>query len=138
MNKSNIRQSRSIIRKLCVNRNGAVKGFQEEDGSVESAFVLIPLLILFLVTMQIGVAINFRNIDRTFVQSEAAERAISGQFNSKDRIMEVNPIGSSNALGILVTRKVRRIPILIPLIGSFINNGHNADLNGIAVIESLS
>ncbi|MBP6083867.1 MAG: hypothetical protein KA459_00250 [Candidatus Planktophila sp.] len=111
---------------------------KNESGSVESALVLIPLLILFLVTMQIGVAINFRNIDRTFAQSEASERAISGQFASGDRVMEVNPFGTFNSLGILITRKVSSIPILIPFIGSFINRGHRSEVSGIAVLETLT
>jgi hypothetical protein len=88
--------------------------------------------------MQIGVAINFRNIDRTFAQSEASERAISGQFTSADRVMEVNPFGTFNTLGILITRKVSSIPILIPFIGSFINRGHHSEVTGIAVLETLS
>ena len=138
MQKRNIRKSRSCYRGVCANANRAVKGVQDESGSVESAFVLIPLLILFLVTMQIGVAINFRNVDRTFAQSEASERAISGQFTSADRVMEVNPFGTFNTLGILITRKVSSIPILIPFVGSFINRGHHSEVTGIAVLETLS
>ena len=138
MQKRNVRKSRSCYRGVCANANRAVKGVQDESGSVESAFVLIPLLILFLVTMQIGVAINFRNIDRTFAQSEASERAISGQFTSADRVMEVNPFGTFNTLGILITRKVSSIPILIPFVGSFINRGHHSEVTGIAVLETLS
>lgn len=138
MQKRNVRKSRSCYRGVCANANRAVKGVQDESGSVESAFVLIPLLILFLVTMQIGVAINFRNVDRTFAQSEASERAISGQFTSADRVMEVNPFGTFNTLGILITRKVSSIPILIPFVGSFINRGHHSEVTGIAVLETLS
>ena len=120
------------------NLNRTVKGAQDESGSIESALVLIPLLILFLVTMQMGIAINFRNIDRTFAQSEASQRAISGQFTSADRVMEVNPFGTFNSLGILITRRVTNIPILIPFIGSFINRGHRSEVTGIAVLEDLS
>lgn len=138
MHNRNIRKNHSFFRGLCANTNRAVKGVRDESGSVESALVLIPLLILFLVTMQIGVAINFRNIDRTFAQSEASERAISGQYISDDRVMEVNPFGTFNTLGILVTRKISSIPILIPFIGRFINRGHRSEVTGIAVIETLS
>ena len=137
MHKGKIRKERSFFGSLCTNTNRAVKGVQNESGSVESALVLIPLLILFLVTMQIGVAINFRNIDRTFAQSEASERAISGQFTSADHVMEINPFGTFNTLGILITRKVSSIPILIPFIGSFINRSHRSDVTGIAVVETL-
>jgi len=137
MHKEKIRKERSFFGSLCTNTNRAVKGVQNESGSVESALVLIPLLILFLVTMQIGVAINFRNIDRTFAQSEASERAISGRFTSADQVMEVNPFGTFNTLGILITRKVSSIPILIPFFGSFINRSHRSDVTGIAVVETL-
>lgn len=138
MRKVKIRTKRSFFGALRANINRAVKGVQDESGSVESALVLIPLLILFLVTMQLGVAINFRNIDRTFAQSEASERAISGQFIATDRVMEVNPFGTFNSLGILITRKVSSIPILIPFIGSLVNRGNRTDVTGIAVLESLS
>ena len=138
MHKISICKNHSLLKVICANTNRAVKGFQDERGSVESALVLIPLLILFLVTMQIGVAINFRNIDRTFAQSDASERAISGQFTSGDRVMEVNPFGTFNSLGILITRKVSSIPILIPFIGNFVNRGHRSDVTGIAVIETLT
>jgi len=138
MNTKKIRNNRSLFGMVRANANRAVRGVKDERGSVESALVLIPLLILFLVTMQIGVAINFRNIDRTFAQSEASERAISGQFTSGDRVMEVNPFGTFNSLGILITRKISSIPILIPFIGSFINRGHRSDVIGIAVIETLT
>jgi hypothetical protein len=138
MHKGKIRKNHSLFEAVRANANRAVKGVKDESGSVESALVLIPLLILFLVTMQIGVAINFRNIDRTFAQSEASERAISGQFASGDQVMEVNPIGTFNSLGVLITRKVSSIPILIPFIGSFINRGHRSEVTGIAVLETLT
>ena len=138
MHNGMIRKNHSLFEAVRANANRAVKGVKDESGSVESALVLIPLLILFLVTMQIGVAINFRNIDRTFAQSEASERAISGQFASGDQVMEVNPIGTFNSLGVLITRKVSSIPILIPFIGSFINRGHRSEVTGIAVLETLT
>jgi hypothetical protein len=138
MRKVKIRKKRSLFGALRANTNRAVKGVQDESGSVESALVLIPLLILFLVTMQLGVAVNFRNIDRTFAQSEASERAISGQFIATDRVMEVNPFGTFNTLGILITKKVSSIPILIPFIGNFINRGQRTEVTGIAVLENLS
>ena len=137
MHKKKIRKHHYLFEAVRANTNRAVKGLQDESGSVESALVLIPLLILFLVTMQIGVAINFRNIDRTFAQSEASERAISGQFTSADRMMEVNPFGTFNSLGILITRKASSIPILIPFIGNFINREHRSEVTGIAVVETL-
>ena len=118
--------------------NRAIKSIRSENGNTESALVLIPLLVLFLITMQLGLAINFRNIDRTFAQSEASERAISGQFHSSDDILKINPFGAFNSLELLVVKKVSRIPVLLPFIGTFINRGNKTDVSGIAVMESLS
>ncbi len=115
----------------------AVKGTQNENGSVESALVLIPLLILFLLTMQIGVAINFRNLDRAFAQSEASERAISGQYLSTDQLIEINPIGLFNTFGMLLSKKETTIPIFIPYFGKILSQARRTDVTGIAVIENL-
>ena len=134
----------SQIRNCChshwftrTNLDRAVKGVQSEAGSVESALVLIPLLILFLVTMQIGVAINFRNIDRTFAQSAASERAISGKYLPSDRMLQINPIGMFNSFELLISKRVTNIPILIPYIGGLLNRGHRTEITGIAITENL-
>lgn len=115
-----------------------VKVFQNESGSIESALVLIPLLVLFLIAMQIGVAINFRNIDQTFTQSEASDRAISGKYLPTDEVLRINPFGSVNSLNILVSKKKSYIPILLPFIGSLLNRGNQTDVTGIAIVETLS
>ena len=114
-----------------------VKVFQNESGSIESALVLIPLLVLFLIAMQIGVAINFRNIDQTFTQSEASDRAISGKYFPTDEVLRINPFGSFNSLNILVSKKKSNIPILLPFIGSLLNRGNQTDVTGIAIVETL-
>ena len=61
----------------------------KEDGNVESALVLIPLLILFLIGVQLIVATNLRNSDMAIAQGEAAARAISHQFVAGDQIVEL-------------------------------------------------
>ena len=83
-------------------------------------------------------AINFRNIERTFAQSEASDRAITGQFVSSDRLIEINPFGAFNSFGVLITKKVTSIPILIPYLGTFLNRGHRTEISGIALIEDRS
>jgi hypothetical protein len=115
-----------------------VKVLQNESGSIESALVLIPLLVLFLIAMQIGVAINFRNIDQTFTQSEASDRAISGKYLPTDEVLRINPFGSVNSLNILVSKNKSYIPILLPFIGSLLNRGNQTDVTGIAIVETLS
>ena len=135
----------SIIRNCChgswltrANINRAVKGARSESGSVESTLVLIPLLILFLITMQIGVAINFRNIDRTFAQSAASERAISGNYSTSDQVIEIDSLGPFNPLGVLISKRISNIPILLPYVGSWINRAHRTEITGIALLENLT
>lgn len=65
------------------------KVFAREDANVESALVLIPLLILFLMGAQIIVATNMRNLDMAMAQGEAASRAILKEFKPTDQILEV-------------------------------------------------
>ncbi|MEY3803552.1 MAG: hypothetical protein RL126_696, partial [Actinomycetota bacterium] len=95
-------------------------------------------LILFLISMQIGVAINFRNIDRTFAQSEASDRAISGKYLPEDEVLRINPFASFNSLVVLVSKKKSNIPILLPFLGNFLNRGNQTDVTGIAIVETLS
>jgi len=138
MHKEKIRKNRFFFGALRANTNRAVKGVQDESGSVESALVLIPLLILFLITMQIGVAINFRNLDRAFAQSEASERAISGRYLATDQLIEINPLGLFNTFGLLLSKKESNIPTFIPYFGNLFDRAHHTDVTGIAVIENLS
>ena len=62
---------------------------QKEDGNVESALVLIPMLILFLIGMQLIVATNIRNTEMALAQGEASARAISHQYQLGDEVLEV-------------------------------------------------
>ena len=60
-----------------------------DDGNVESALVLIPMLFLFLIGAQVISATNLRNADLAMAQGEAAERAISQEFNAGDEVLEI-------------------------------------------------
>ena len=60
-----------------------------EDGNVESALVIIPLLILFLIGAQVIAATNLRNADLAMAQGDAAARAISQEFHPDDEIIEI-------------------------------------------------
>ncbi|MEY4101608.1 MAG: hypothetical protein EBY03_03320 [Actinobacteria bacterium] len=135
---SNVRPENHIQRVIRAKIIRTVKGLKNESGSVESTLVLIPLLILFLISMQIGVAINFRNIDRTFAQSEASDRAISGKYLPEDEVLRINPFASFNSLVVLVSKKKSNIPILLPFLGNFLNRGNQTDVTGIAIVETLS
>ena len=45
-----------------------INQFSKEDGNVESALVLIPMLVLFLIGIQVIVATNIRNADMALAQ----------------------------------------------------------------------
>ena len=65
------------------------KHLKREDGNVESALVIIPLMILFLIGAQIIAATNMRNADLAMAQGDAAARAISQEFHPDDEIVEM-------------------------------------------------
>lgn len=62
---------------------------RQEDGNVESALVLIPMLILFLISAQLIVATNIRNTEMALAQGDASARAISHMFQPGDEVIEV-------------------------------------------------
>lgn len=58
------------------------KLFKDEDGNVESALVLVPLLILVLSVLQIGMGVLSRNAASNRTQSAVVQ---SGLFNPDGR-----------------------------------------------------
>jgi hypothetical protein len=107
-----------------------------EEGIIESTLVMIPLLALFLLTLEIIIAINFRNIDLTVTQSDASTRAISSVVSSDDEVLNFKSGHSSDSLHVLVTHKRRTLPRLVP---KFILPGdtgnHSLEVTGFAVME---
>lgn len=104
----------------------------DERGNVESAMVLIPLLILFLAGMQVSIAIHTRNIVRMDVQDVANTRAISGDFLTSDVVLPIS--SSSSPLNLLVVRRERNIPATI-LNSPIVVGGRRVDVQGFAVVE---
>ncbi len=109
---------------------------REDRGNVESALVLIPLLALFLIGMQISLAIHSRNIGRIEAQNSASVRAISGEFESGDSFIHIESSGDNQNLDLLITRKETTFLNLLPgfLTGS--SSTREVDVGGIAVIEN--
>lgn len=108
---------------------------REEDGNVESSLVLIPLLVLFLISAQLIVSINYRNIEQARAQSIATEQAIAGVADSS---FDVETAESSLPFGeirLLISRKVRDIPTLIPGLSQILGRPLQVDVQGVAVIE---
>lgn len=107
--------------------------FAQEDGNVESALVLIPVLILFLMGVEIIVATNMRNTDIALAQGEAASRAISHNYQVGDQIIEVG--GRIEKINLLVTHKTHSLPELVPGLVQLMGGHPSIDVVGIAVVE---
>ena len=110
-----------------------INQFSKEDGNVESALVLIPMLVLFLIGIQVIVATNIRNADMALAQGDAAARAISGDYQSHDQVLEVG--GRIEKIKILITHRSRSLPQLIPGMTELMGGHPVTEVVGVAVIE---
>jgi hypothetical protein len=114
-----------------------IKGFiKDESGNIESAMVLMPLLLLFLCSIQLVSAIQIRNFDQSEVQSQASTRAISGTFADTDSIINISSSNPFEDQQLLIVSKRRDIPILIPGLSKVLGGKLQSDVKGIAVVES--
>ena len=110
-----------------------IQYLQKEDGNVESALVLIPMLILFLIGVQLIVATNIRNTEMALAQGEASARAISHQYQLGDEVLEVG--GRIEKIQILITHRVDTLPQMVPGLVALMGGNPVSDVVGIAVIE---
>lgn len=108
-----------------------------ERGSAESAMVLIPLLFLFLCGAQLTSTVFIRNFELAKVQSEALTRAISNELRSGDSVIEVDTPDRFQKLRLLVVRKQRDLPIIVPGLASFFGGSLQSEVTGISVMEVL-
>ena len=108
----------------------------DQAGAVESALVVIPLMALFLITVELIVAVNFRNIDLTYAQSTASTEAISAVVASSDEIIPFSSPLSFDELQLVVSHRTRLLPRLLPAL-PFLNGigTHSTDVTGVAVME---
>jgi hypothetical protein len=107
-----------------------------ERGSIESAMVLIPLLVLFLIGMQLATAVHIRNMARMTVQDDATTRAISGDFSDADQFIHVESSGDGQNLDILVTRRRNSLTNLLPGFLSDAASNREVDVYGLAIVEN--
>jgi hypothetical protein len=125
----------------CTFQNNAAQKFRarishmvrQEAGNVESTLVLIPMLILFIIGVQLIIATNIRNTEMALAQGDASGRAISHQFRAGDEIVEVG--GGIEKIQVLVTHRISSLPQLVPGLASLMGDNPVADVIGIAVIE---
>ena len=104
-----------------------------EDGNVESALVIIPLLVLFLTGAQVIAATNLRNADFAMAQGDAAARSISHEFKPDDEIIEIG--GRVQKIRVLVTHRSHTVPQLLPGLIELMGGSPVTDVVGVAVVE---
>ena len=119
-----LRGSRTWIRRF----------LRDERGNVESSLVLIPLIFLFLATLQIVIALNFRNLGEVFVQSEATSQAIAGEVDVDAEISTLDRFGN---LRLLTIERLQEIPTLIPGLAELLGREPSIKVRGTAVIEEI-
>ena len=107
-----------------------------DDGNVESALVLIPMLFLFLIGAQVISATNLRNADLAMAQGEAAERAISQEFNVEDEVVEIG--GGVEKIRVLITHSSNTFPQLVPGLIELFGGAPKTQVVGISVIEPIN
>lgn len=120
------------VRKL----HGALKYIASDRGNVESSLVLIPLLFLFLCSLQLISTIYLRNGEQISVQSDASRRSISGEFRSGDEVILIGNSSGRFGRKILLTHEQKSIPILIPGLSALVGKKMSTVLTGVAVIEA--
>jgi hypothetical protein len=107
-----------------------------EDGNVESALVLIPMLFLFLIGAQLIAATNLRNADLAMAQGDAANRAISQQFHAEDEVIEIG--GGIEKIRVLVTHRSHSLLQLVPGLIEMFGGAPKTQVVGISVIEPVN
>ena len=111
----------------------SLPNLKKDDGNVESALVLIPMLFLFLLGMQLIVATNIRNAEMALAQGDASARAISHQYQVGDEVLEVG--GRIEKIQVLITHRTHLLPQIVPGLVALMGGNPVSDVVGIAVIE---
>ena len=109
---------------------------KDDRGNVESSLVMIPLLLLFLVGMQLILAIGMRDADALSASDQASTRAISGNFSESDEERKLDSPDRFSNLSMLITLHSRKIPELVPGLAAFLGRELETDARGIAIIEN--
>ena len=109
-----------------------------EDGNVESALVLIPLLILFLIGIELIIATNLRNGDVAIAQGEASRRAISGQIYASDEVVELSSPDRFAHIRLLITHRRTTLPQIIPGLIALVGGLPSTDVKGAAIMEPIN
>lgn len=111
-----------------------LKYIHSEAGNIESALVMIPLLSLFLVTLQLIATVNYRNVDMTATQNQASTQAIWQEINPDDQEIKLASGSPFEKLRLLIVKTEREIPQIFPGVSALFG-GKKIRTTGTAVIE---
>ena len=111
-----------------------IKYLNSENGNIESSLVVVPLIALFLATLQLIATVNFRNVDMTATQNRASKQAVWQEINPTDQEIKLDSGSTFEKLRLLVVRTERNIPQIFPGIASLMG-GKKIRTSGTAVIE---
>lgn len=111
-----------------------IRRINAEAGTVESALVLIPLLMLFLATMQLIVTVNFRNLDMASTQNQASLQAVHQVVEPRNELIELRSGDFFTKLRLLVVKSERNLPEIFPGINELLG-GKKLRTTGVAVYE---
>ena len=110
------------------------KYLNSEEGNVESALVIVPLIALFLATLQLIATVNFRNVDMTVAQNQASKQSVWQEIKPGDQEIKLDSGSSFEKLRLLVVKTEREIPQIFPGIASLMG-GKKIRTSGTAIIE---
>lgn len=111
---------------------------RSENGNVESALVLIPLLFLFLIAVELIVATNLRNSDFALAQGDASTRAISQELRSTDQVIDLNSSDPFLHMKLLISKRQHSLPQLVPGLFALLGGNSAVEVHGVAVMENLN
>ena len=117
------------------NNSGVNTFLRLENGNVESSLVLIPLLILFLICMELIIATNLRNGDFAIAQGDASRRAISGEIYPTDEVIELNSPDPFAHIRVLISHRRTGLPQLVPGLIALMGGAPTTDVKGAAIME---
>ena len=117
------------------NTSGVTTFLRLENGNVESSLVLIPLLILFLICMELIIVTNLRNGDFAIAQGDASRRAISGEIYPTDEVIELNSPDPFAHIRVLISHRRTGLPQLVPGLIALMGGAPTTDAKGAAIME---
>ena len=107
---------------------------REDSGNVESALVMIPLISLFLITLQLIATVNLKNVDMTSTQNRAGFQAVQQDVYPEDQLLTLNSGDFFSRLRLLIIRTERNMPQIFPGVSNLVG-GKKIKTTGTAVYE---